>query len=66
LKKLIWKNIKSDLEGYVWRTRIPFIGWLVLYTTDVLVCLNKEEGFKDGYEWRNTITFVPDPFYLWK
>lgn len=57
-----WRKVNSD--PYIYKTRVPW-GWLVLATDDVLHNL-PDRNLERGYEWRNHITFVFDPFHRWK
>ena len=48
------------------RAKVPG-GWIVLAVTDVLTHLPEQSLYmQSGYEWRNLMTFVPDPKHLWR
>jgi hypothetical protein len=65
---LNWEEIEHNHSFNLIRVRIPG-GWLVSATEDVRSPMdtgyNKPEYYK-GYEWRTSITFVPDPNHEWK
>ena len=61
---LEWEEIKQNNAGYLSRAKV-IGGWLVKYTDNVLKDLNSECTMQDGYEWRSSITFVPDVNYEW-
>lgn len=64
---LKWEEIDHDLGFYVRRTKV-FGGWLVTTTSDVYTVRNDGSGGiynEAGYEWRTSITFVPDPKHEW-
>lgn len=56
---MIWENI----DNYHRRTRV-FGGWLVKAYEDIHEFINDE--ITSGYNWRVSMTFVPDPMELWK
>lgn len=60
-----WEGVSSDHSAYISRTRTPW-GWLVLIADDVLHNFPDGRILERGYEWRNNITFVFDPFHRWK
>jgi hypothetical protein len=61
-----WEDIGHDNGFYLRRARI-FGGWLVNAIADVNTL--RHDGYSlstsQGYEWRNSITFVPDPNHEW-
>lgn len=58
---LVWEKIDDGMH----RSRTP-TGWLV---REILECAHighdKNEYITTGYDWRTTMTFVPDPDGLW-
>lgn len=60
--KLDWESLDSNDSFYYSRAKIPN-GWLYKCTADVQTSVNtgydKPENMQ-GYEWRVTMTFVPD------
>lgn len=65
---LNWEDIQHDNVFVLRRTKI-FGGWLVSAISDVMTPQNTMEGFINnsfGYQWRTSITFVPDPNHEWK
>lgn len=66
MNKLVWEMI--DENPTVYRARI-FNGWLVRLSLDVMTPINTgydKPEMLTGYEWRESLTFVPDPNYEWK
>lgn len=61
LVKLNWEEIDSD-RGSLYRARVMG-GWLVMAENDVVH--HTDNGFENGWDWRNSVTFVPDPIGLW-
>ena len=39
-------------------------GWIVRYDNDVMSNV-PDQGMMDGYEWRSSMVFVPDPEHKW-
>lgn len=64
---LNWEEIKHDRGFYMNRAKI-FGGWLVSAISDVSSVLPNGDGImtQQGYEYRTSITFVPDPNNEWK
>jgi hypothetical protein len=65
---LNWEGIKHDHGFTMQRTPIPG-GWLVAVVSDVMTPINTGYNMpepREGYEWRTSITFVPDPNHEWK
>lgn len=58
---MCWETINDNL----YRVRVPF-GWLVRWCDDMWEDLGRGHGIECGYNWRNSITFVFDPFHVWK
>ena len=58
--KIEWQQIESNNGHYMYRAKV-IGGWLVLVCNDVLT-----SDFRSGYEWRESVTFVPDPNHEWK
>lgn len=65
--KLEWEQIEHNHGNYITRAKI-FGGWLVMSTDEVQTLRNDGYGLspENGYEWRTSITFVPDPKHEWK
>lgn len=63
---LKWELIDKDGTAQINRAPI-FGGWLVLVTDNVCNNLtsNGQGPLEQGYEWRNNLTFVPDPKHEW-
>jgi hypothetical protein len=62
--QLKWEEIKQDRAFYLYKAKVPG-GWLVACTDDVLD--QSEQLFhQSGWEWRTSITYVPDPLGVWK
>lgn len=57
--RLEWEDLDQDTAGHIQRAAIPG-GWLVRQVDDALI-----EGTESGYEWRTSMTFVPDPNHVW-
>lgn len=60
--KLEWENIESNTSTFIRRAKV-FGEWLVSATEDVRV-ENMPNHY--GFEWRTSITFIPDPKHEWK
>lgn len=65
--ELKWEEIKHDNGFFLRRTKIHG-GWLVNAIMDVNTSVPLGDSFttSQGYEWRSSITFVPDPNHEWK
>ena len=64
--KLEFESIETPRFGmYIARAKVPG-GWLVTCTQDVNTQLPERGITGQGYEWRTSITFVPDPNHEWK
>lgn len=67
---MTWEQIGTAEAGYLYRAAI-FGGWLVKEVQDVSTVLPDWSGNmpairnEHGYEWRSSITFVPDPNHEW-
>ena len=60
-----WESVNDDSSiGDTQRAKV-FGGWLVKTTIDVLVSLHEDQAPTNGYEWRDTMCFVPDPEHKW-
>lgn len=57
-----WEEIKQNHALFLYRAKI-FGGWLVRTTDDVI---SNTENMTQGYEWRSSITFVPDLNHDWR
>ncbi len=67
MAKIEFERVESNLAGYVWRAQVPG-GWLVRVVSDVRSPVNYGEGeprFEEGYEWRDSVCFMPDPKHEW-
>jgi hypothetical protein len=66
---LKWEEIQQD-DQIICMKRIKVIGgWIVQATMDALT--PQYQGYdtpvqEHGYQWRTSITFVPDPNHEWK
>lgn len=60
-----WETISNDGNLRMYRSRTPW-GWLVLATDDIPRSFPDGRMMEYGYEWRNHLTFVFDPFHSWK
>jgi putative IMPACT (imprinted ancient) family translation regulator len=65
---LKWEKVESDDHSSLSRVKVPW-GWLVNNMDDVIT--QTYQGYSHpvperNYEWRNTLTFVFDPFHWWK
>ena len=66
---IIWENIENDHTGYLYRAKVPG-GWLVKVVEDVISqqpsgMIHPQINYQIGYEWRTSITFMPDPDHEW-
>lgn len=58
---LVWEKVDADIE----RTRTPG-GWLVRQFNDVAhIGADLNNYVTTGYDWRVTLTYVPDPDGVW-
>lgn len=67
MPELKWEDISHD-NGFILRRARVFNGWLVSAISDVQTNVSLSEGYiqrSEGYEWRTSITFVPDPNHEW-
>lgn len=58
----------TKIDDCISRCRVPW-GWLVMHQSDAITPVNKGYTipvYETGYEWRTAITFVFDPFHMWK
>lgn len=63
--KIEWEYIE-EANGIAHTERAKVHGgWLVKRTLDVLVSLHEEQTKQEGYEWRESLCFVPDPNHEW-
>ena len=66
---LTWEEIKQDDQA-IYMKRMKIVGgWIVQATMDALT--PQYHGYnipvqESGYQWRTSITFVPDPNHEWK
>jgi len=68
MAELKWENIKHD-HGFSLRRAKIFGGWLVASIDEVRSPINtgyNQPDYTEGYEWRTSLTFVPDPNHEWK
>ena len=57
-----WEGIDTD-QGTLWRLKVEG-GWLV--KVDYEVIQHFPDGrFESGWDWRPSLTFVPDPTHKW-
>jgi len=64
--KLEWEQIEHNHGNQITRAKV-FGGWLVMLTDEVQTLTNDGYGFShsEGYEWRTSITFIPDINHEW-
>ncbi len=64
--RVTWEQIKSDHGHTVFRAKI-FGGWLVLVSNEVSTQVPDGDSFRNEqqWEWRESVTFVPDPKHEW-
>lgn len=65
---LHFNSVPSNIADYIQRAKVP-MGWLVEASTNVSHMMYQAQyggNGPDGYDWRVAITFVFDPFHLWK
>lgn len=62
--KINWEEITTEHGDYLYRAKI-FGGWLVKITCDV-VTQNEYILNQTGFEWRSSITFIPDANHEWR
>jgi len=67
MAQLQWEEIEHNNGFYLRRSKIHG-GWLVTAISDVMTVLPDGNGIRNdqAYEWRTSITFVPDPNHEWK
>lgn len=58
--ELNWEDIDQTHE----RAKV-FGGWIVKSSVDVLVSMHEDMQPTNGYEWRESMVFVPDPNHEW-
>jgi hypothetical protein len=70
--KIEWEPIDSNHSNYITRAKV-FGGWLVMSTDEVQTQIPEQWGQglvsfrnEEGYQWRTSICFVPDPKHEWK
>ena len=66
--KLEWESIESSRSNNIYKAKV-FGGWLVMSVDDVRSPVNigyDQPDYQYGYEWRNSLTFVPDINGEWK
>lgn len=62
-----WESVHQDHAQNIYRAAI-IGGWLVMSVDDVrspIYTGYPQPEYKDGYEWRSSITFVPDINHEW-
>lgn len=59
-KGLVWE----DVEDRIFRAKV-FGGWLVRYCDDVHMSFDKDIRPQEGYEWRNSLVFIPNIKHEW-
>jgi len=65
---LSWEQIDHGMGFQMQRTKI-FGGWLVTTIDEVrspIYTGYNQPEYKEGYEWRTSITYVHDPNHDWK
>lgn len=66
MPQLTFEPLESN-QGNFFRAKVPG-GWLIMSEQDVM---HNEpnygrDGFRSGFDWRTSVTFVPDPTHEWK
>ena len=63
---LKWEKVESHHSNYINRAAV-FGGWLVMSTDDVREYQGPDSYMsgKEGYQWRTSICFIPDPNHEW-
>ena len=59
--KLEWEKIDGTHE----RAKV-IGGWVVKSYQDVLISMHAEQPLTEGYEWRESMVFIPDIGHQWK
>lgn len=54
----------ENVDSFTQRAKV-FGGWIVKNTCDVFSSLLTHQSNSNGYEWRESICFVPDPKHEW-
>lgn len=54
----------EQIDAYHTRTKV-FGGWIVKSISDVHVKMHEDMPPTDGYEWRESMVFVPDAKHEW-
>ncbi|MEJ1422234.1 MAG: hypothetical protein Q2484_17080 [Candidatus Sedimenticola sp. (ex Thyasira tokunagai)] len=52
----------EDIDNYHQRAKVPG-GWLVKAVENVFHLTDYQQG--DGWDWRVSMAFVPDPDHIW-
>lgn len=63
MAKLDWESIESNM-GEFYRCKV-IGGWLIMSQNDVTHD-TRQQGLQSGWDWRNSVTFVPDALGLWE
>lgn len=66
--ELQWEEIKNNHGNYIHRAKV-FGGWLIKHLDNAYSYI--DEGYdkltaKTGYQWRTSITFIPDANHEWQ
>lgn len=63
---LNWEEIKHENDFHLIRARV-FGGWLVIAECDTLTGIQRGSYIEQekGHQFRQTMTFVPDPNHEW-
>lgn len=59
---------REKIERNYYRIKVPF-GWILEVVSDVRSPINQgysTPDYLEGYEWRVSVTFIFDPFHMWK
>ena len=61
---LEWEEIDDTGISKINRAKVPG-GWLVQSVVDALTSMHEDMSPTDGYQWRESLCFVPDANHNW-
>lgn len=62
---LEWESVNDNSCISTTERAKVFGGWLVKITDEVLQSMHEDQPPTEGYEWRTSICFLPDPNHEW-